>query len=122
MLLEDEGVKLHEPIFRYYSEEAREDVRHGTCIVEGVGSVDNSPPERVPHEEYNGVERARARLLLPDSVRSLELKVDELRSVILDLVSALKPIEQLTEALERLVPPAEPEPSPSQNTMDKYVI
>lgn len=87
-----------------------------------MGSIDNSPPERVPHEEYNGNERARARLLLPDSVRSLELKIDDLRTVILGFVAALKPIEQLTGALERLLPPAEPELHPDQNTMGKYVI
>lgn len=26
----------------------------GTTIVEDVGPIDNSPPERVPHEEYVG--------------------------------------------------------------------
>jgi hypothetical protein len=122
MVLSDEGVPLHKPIYRFYSEEAREDVKNGTCIVECVGSIDNSPPEHVPHEEFNGKERARARMLLPDSVRCLELKIDDLRGVILGLVSALKPIEQLTTALERLLPSAEPLLSPNQDTMDKYVI
>ena len=121
MVLSEEGVPLHKPIYRFYSEEAREDVKNGTCIVEGVGSIDNSSPEHVPHEEFNGKQRARARLLLPDSVRCLELKIDDLRGVILGLVAALKPIEQLTGALERLFPP-EPLLSPNQDTMDKYVI
>jgi len=33
---------------------AGELVKLGTMIVEDVGSIDNSPPERVPHEEYVG--------------------------------------------------------------------
>jgi hypothetical protein len=80
MVLSDVGVPLHKPVYRFYSEEAREDVRHGTVTVAGPNgvqsSVDCSPPEHVPHEEYHGKERARARQLLPDSVRRLESKVD----------------------------------------------
>jgi hypothetical protein len=95
MVLSDEGIPLHKPVYRFYSEEAREDVKHGTCIVEGVGSEDNSPPEREPHEEYRTKERARARLLLPDSVRRIELKLDEVRATIAELVDALKPLKDL---------------------------
>ena len=75
MLLSIEGVKLHEPVFRFYSEEAKEDVKHCTVIVDGVGTVDNSPPEHIPHEEYTGIERAKARILLPDTVKSLRNEV-----------------------------------------------
>ena len=78
MVLSVEGVALHEPIYRFYSEEAKEDVKHGTCIVEGKSSTNNSPPERTPHEEYRGKDQAKARLLLPDSVRRLEDKIDSL--------------------------------------------
>jgi hypothetical protein len=79
MLLSAEGVALHEPILRFYSEEAREDVKHGTVIVHGVGTTDNSPPEHIPHEEYSGVERAKARILLPDAVKGLNAQVSDLR-------------------------------------------
>jgi len=78
MVLSDEGVALHKPVYRFYSEEAKEDVKYGTCIIEGMSSTDNSPPERIPHEEYTGKERAKARQLLPDSVRRLETKIDTL--------------------------------------------
>jgi len=81
MVLADDGVPIHKPIFRFYSDVAKEDVKNGTCIVEGVGSVDCSPPERVPHEEYCGKERAKARLLLPDSVRRVEVKLDRLIAI-----------------------------------------
>lgn len=79
MVLSDAPVPLHEPIVRFYSEEAKEDVKNGTVIVEGVGSIDQSPPERIPHEEYKGIDRAKARLLLPDSVKVLMDKVDALQ-------------------------------------------
>lgn len=95
MVLSDEGVQLHKPIFRFYSEEAREDVKHGTCIIDGKSSTDNSPPERIPHEEYTGKERARARQLLPDSVQRVELKVDGLQATVAELVEALKPLKDL---------------------------
>ena len=53
---------------------------HGTVVVEGVGAVDNSPPEHIPHEEYSGVERTKARILLPDSVKALRNEVYELKT------------------------------------------
>ena len=93
MVLSDVGVQLHKPVYRFYSEEAREDVRHGTVTVEGSdgvhSSTDCSPPEHVPHEEYHGKERARARQLLPDSVRRLESKVDLLNETSGRVLAAL---------------------------------
>jgi len=61
LLLSDVGVPLHQPVTRFYSEEAGELVKLGTTIVEDVGSIDNSPPERVPHEEYVGKDLAKAK-------------------------------------------------------------
>ena len=54
MVLSDVAVPLHQPITRFYSEEARELVKLGTTIVQDVGSIDESPPEKVAHEEYHG--------------------------------------------------------------------
>ena len=50
MILTDVGVPLHQPITRFYSEEARELVKLGTTIVQDVGSIDESPPEKIAHE------------------------------------------------------------------------
>jgi len=61
LLLSDVGVPLHQPVTRFYSEEAGELVKLGTTIVEDVGSIDNSPPERVPHEDYVGKDLAKAK-------------------------------------------------------------
>jgi DNA-binding MarR family transcriptional regulator len=80
MLLSPEGVPLHKPIIRFYSEEAKEDVKHGTVIVQGDGAIDNSPPEHIPHEEYSGVERAKARILLPDTLKAVNNKLSDFKS------------------------------------------
>ncbi len=97
MVLSDVGVPLHQPVTRFYSEEARQLVKLGTTVVEDVGSIDASPPEKVAHEEYVGKDLAKARLLMPLNVRRLgqrvsgvEEKVDNLRGEVHELVSVLK--------------------------------
>ena len=89
MQLSDQGVALHKPVFRFYSEEAKMLVKAGTVSVEGVGSIDCSPPDHVPHEEYVGKERGKARLLLPDSIKRLESKVDLLNETNVRVLAAL---------------------------------
>ena len=90
MVLSEEGVPLHEPVTRFYSEEARELVRKlGTTVVEEVGSIDNSPPERVPHEEYRGKNLAKTRLLMPLKIQRLHDRVDELTGKVDSIVEGL---------------------------------
>ena len=98
MLLSDVGVPLHQPITRFYSEEARNLVKLlGTTIVKDVDSIDESPPEKIAHEEYHGIDLGKARLLMPLNVRrlekrlcSVEEKVDKLSSDVHELVGVLK--------------------------------
>jgi len=97
LVLSDVGSPLHQPITRFYSEEAGELVKLGTTIVEDVGSIDNSPPERVPHEEYIGKDLAKARLLMPLKLSRLEKRVESLENTLTslsdnvsELVSVLK--------------------------------
>ncbi|MBN2237333.1 MAG: hypothetical protein JW729_07220 [Bacteroidales bacterium] len=97
LVLEEPGVALHEPITRFYSEEAGELVKLGTTIVEDVGSIDNSSPERVPHEEYVGKDLAKARLLMPLKLTKLEQRVEDVENQLTklsenigELVSVLK--------------------------------
>jgi hypothetical protein len=90
LVLSEVGVPLHQPITRFYSEEAGELVKLGTTIVEDVGSVDNSPPERVPHEEYVGKDLAKARLLMPLKILELQKQVQDLQSEMQQLVSVLR--------------------------------
>lgn len=43
-----------------------------------VGSIDESPPEEVAHEEYHGRDLGKARLLMPLNVRRLEQRMHAL--------------------------------------------
>ena len=97
LVLSEVGVPLHQLVTRFYSEEAGELVKLGTTIVENIGSIDNSPPERVPHEEYVGKDLAKARLLMPlrlsrieHQVENIENKLSKFDNSINDLLSLLK--------------------------------
>ena len=85
LILNDTGSSLHQPITRFYSEEAKDLVKLGTTIVENVGSIDNSPPERVPHEEYVGKDLAKARLLMPLKLSRLEQRIDHITNKLTNL-------------------------------------
>ena len=128
MVLSERGVPLHKPVYRVYSEEAKEDVKYGTAIVEGPdgrqSSIDDSPPGP-PHEEFDGKARAIARQRLPDSVRSLQIQVDGLQKTILQLVEALKPLQELPGILDKLTSAGGLEQpgslGDSQQKMERYV-
>jgi hypothetical protein len=104
LILSDVGVPLHQPITRFYSEEAGELVKLGTTIVEDVGSIDNSPPERVPHEEYVGKDLAKARLLMPLKVTKLECRVEDIEKKLITLNDNLG---ELVRVLKRALIPEE---------------
>ena len=89
LVLSDVGSSLHQPVTRFYSEEAGELVKLGTTIVEDVGSIDNSPPERVPHEEYIGKDLAKARLLMPLKISMLEEHFEDMEKKLIKINSSL---------------------------------
>ena len=107
VVLAEPGVPLHDPITRFYSEEARELVRKvGTTIVEDVGSIDNSPPERVPHEEYRGRDLAKARLMMPLRLGRLERQIADVQ---LEVAGLTVCVSRLVESLNQLLVPKAPE-------------
>ena len=106
LALEEPGVPVHEPITRFYSDEAQELVKLGTTIVEDVGSIDNSPPERVPHEEYVGRDLAKARLMMPLRLGRLELQIQDVQREVAGLTVC---VSGLVETLNRLLVPKEAE-------------
>lgn len=74
-------IRLHQPIFHFYSQEVITDVKNGVVVTHDglgnrLGSIDRSGG--VPHEEYDGMSRANARLLMPDSLERIEQKIDSL--------------------------------------------
>lgn len=115
MVLSDVGFPLHKPVFRFYTDEAKEIVaKEGTTIVEDVGSVDKSPPERIAHEEYYGKRLGKERLLFPFTLKRLEEKVDALNDNVLKLVDSM---QKFTETFSKLL---EPQPA-APNNLEKKV-
>ena len=57
----------------------------GTTIVEDVGSIDNSPPERIPDEEYFGKDLAKARLLMPLNLFRLNQRIENMEDKLINL-------------------------------------
>jgi hypothetical protein len=77
-VLQDRGVELgsysvplHSPIFKNYTETAAVlNHLYGTVGTKD-GSIDASPPDCIPHEEYKGVETAFDYLAMPSRVKEL---------------------------------------------------
>jgi len=61
------GVPVHKPVFRFFDMYADLLSRFGTFITE-KGSVDHSPPERVPHVEFKGLSTALNYIEMPDRI------------------------------------------------------
>lgn len=100
MVLSNDGISLHKPVVRFYTEEAKELDKHGTVVVEGVASLDHSPPENAPHVEYRGLENVKNYLVMPNRVARIEQKVDSLEKCLETLTDGL---EQVVGSLSRLV-------------------
>ena len=97
------GVPVHEPVFRFYTREANLLGRFGTFITE-KGSVDRSPPERVPHVEFKGLSTALNYIEMPDRLERVEKKLDILTEKFDRLAGSLervsKPLEKLASFFE----------------------
>lgn len=108
MVLSVTGVPLHEPIVRFFTPEAKELNKCGTVVVDGIGSLDHSPPENLSHLEYRGLVNIKNYLLMPIRVARIEQKVDSLE----------KSLESLTNSLEHVVGPL----SKLVNIMESKVV
>ncbi|MEJ2241501.1 MAG: hypothetical protein P8Y18_05090 [Candidatus Bathyarchaeota archaeon] len=102
--LNDNATPLHQPITRFYSQEAKQLIKYGTTIIENIGSIDNSPPEKIPHEEYIGKDLAKQRLLMPLKIANMENKIEEIIKILNNLDQnvaksspAIDPIDFLDE-------------------------
>jgi len=80
LILSDSGFPVGKPVVRFYDEVAKELNKYGAVSVEGVGSVDHSPPERVPHSEYRGVENVRDYILMPRRLANIESRIESLEN------------------------------------------
>lgn len=64
------GFPLHKPIFRFYTSEAEVLNQFGTFYSEN-GSIDSSPPEKIPHIEWN-LETAKNYLDMPNKINRID--------------------------------------------------
>jgi len=82
MILSEEGVPLHDPIWEVFTPEAEEFEGAGTFKVHlkdgATGGLDNSPPDHKRHFEYNRRELAIAAVRSPELFVELARKVDGL--------------------------------------------
>ncbi len=90
MVLSEEGVALHAPVWEVFTPEAKELEKAGTFKVHmhdgAVGGLDNSPPDRKRHFEYNRKDLAVAAVRSPELFVELAKKVDALAKTVEDLV------------------------------------
>jgi hypothetical protein len=91
MVLSEEGVALHAPVWEVFTPEAERFEDAGTFKVHmrdgAVGGLDCSPPERKRHFEYNRKELAVAAVRSPELFVELSRKVDALARTVEGLVS-----------------------------------
>jgi hypothetical protein len=90
MVLSEEGVALHAPVWEVFTPEAKELEALGTFKVHlkdgATGGLDNSPPDRKRHFEYNRKELAVAAVRSPELFVELARKVDALARTVEGLV------------------------------------
>ncbi|MDI9578814.1 MAG: hypothetical protein QM398_11855 [Thermoproteota archaeon] len=90
MVLSEEGVALHDPVWEVFTPEAEALNGAGTFRVHmadgAVGGLDNSPPDRKRHFEYNRKELAVAAVRSPELFVELAKKVDVLIRTVNGLV------------------------------------
>ena len=104
MILSEEGTPLHDPVWEVFTPEAEALNGAGTFKVhmaEGaIGGLDNSPPDRKRHFEYNRKELAVAAVRSPELFVELAQKVDVLIQTVNGLVTVNeKLVGLLTESL-----------------------
>jgi hypothetical protein len=91
MILSEEGVALHDPVWEVFTPEAEALDGAGTFKVHMAGGVmgglDNSPPDCKRHFEYNRKELAVAAVRSPELFVELAQKVDVLIQTVNGLVT-----------------------------------
>ena len=103
MVLSGDYVELHEPIFEFYSDVARELSERGCFNLKdangvAIGSINRSPPSRIGHEEYPEA-IAEKRLAMPLKLDDIEEKVDLLLNTTRRLTAF---VGKISEVLSRL--------------------
>ena len=92
MILSEEGIPLHDPVWEVFTPEAEKFEGSGTFRVHmkdgSIGAMDNSPPDRKRHFEYNRKELAEAAVRSPELFVDLARKIECLERVVSSLVDS----------------------------------
>ncbi len=104
MVLSEEGTPLHDPVWEVFTPEAEALNGAGTFKIHmadgATGGLDNSPPDRKRHFEYNRKELAVAAVRSPELFVELAQKVEALVQTVNGLVTVNeKLVGLLTESL-----------------------
>jgi hypothetical protein len=102
MVLSEEGIPLHKPIWQVFSPEAEEWAKAGTVKVNGIGQLDKSPPERKAYREYDKKQLAVDAVMAPAILASIEHKVEAIAENVGRLIGT---VDKLTNVLGKLVQP-----------------
>jgi hypothetical protein len=93
MVLSEEGVPLHDAVWEVFTPEAEKYEGSGTFKVHlkdgATGGMDNSPPDRKRHFEYNRKELAEAAVRSPELFVDLSHKVEGLTKTVVGLEQAV---------------------------------
>lgn len=100
MILSDNGVPLHKPVVRFHSPEAKILNKYGTVVVDGVASLDHSPPDNIPHVEFQGIENIKNYLEMPNRVARIERQVNSLETHLETIAGS---IEKTSRSFSKLV-------------------
>lgn len=105
MILSEEGTPLHDPVWEVFTPEAAALDGFGTFKVHmakgATGGLDNSPPDRKRHFEYNRKELAVAAVQSPELFVELAQKVESLVQTVNGLVTVNeKLVGLLTQAFD----------------------
>lgn len=105
VVMDPVGLPSRQPIFKFYTPEAEELYRLYGVTITDKGTIDNSPPDKIPHEEYPR-NAAVDKLTMPSRVVRMEdrqVKIEErlknIEAVEDRIVTAL---EKLADGFERL--------------------
>jgi hypothetical protein len=125
MVLSEEGTPLHDPVWEVFTPEAEELNGAGTFKVhmaEGAtGGLDNSPPDRKRHFEYNRKELAVAAVRSPELFVELTKKVDVLIQTVNGLVTVNEKLVGLLTEVFGLVGKNGNKAIKSENGGNRYV-
>ena len=96
------GIPLHKPIFRFYTPEAEALNETLGTIYTKNGSIDHSPPDAIPHVEWN-YETAKNYLEMPNRIRNIEKNQEAVMDSLLVFAKGMEEHMTLIHGIQNVV-------------------